>query len=171
MVSAIRAAWAVGDLAGVRGYLDALDTLGIRHDAEGFHPLLHAWRGRLAAIAGDREAALAHIRAAEAPGANRWAYQECRIDLSLARAYAQLHERPLALARAESALRRAEAGGFRFYALKAHALAATVSDDEAAIARHRRVSAALARSLAANLPREDSERFLEAHGAVLEAGA
>ena len=60
-------------------------------------------------------------------------------------------------------MRRAEACGFRFYALKAHALAATLSDDEAAVSRHRRVSDALARSLAANLPREDADRFLEVH--------
>ena len=46
----------------------------MRHDAEGFTPLLEAWRGRLAAHDGDRDAALVHLRAAAAPAANRWAY-------------------------------------------------------------------------------------------------
>lgn len=64
--------------------------------------------------------------------------------------------------RAEAAVRRADACGFRLYALKGHTLAAQLSSDEAAVARHRRVADALARSLAAGLSREDAERFLDA---------
>ena len=55
----------------------------------------------------------------------------------------------------------AEANGFRTFQLQAHDGLAAVIADETVRARHTRVAKALSRSLAANLPREDSKRFLE----------
>jgi len=164
LVSAIRAAWVLGDPERVRELVAQVDALGVRFDTEGFAPLLEAWRARLAAVDGDTETARALLeRAAASSSSNRWVYQECRIELSVARAWAALRDPIRAVAHAETALRKAEAAGFRFYALKAHALAARHGTDEASVARHRRVADAIARSLAANLPREDGDRFLAAN--------
>lgn len=160
-VSLIRAGWALADYELVRSCIAQVEPLMARHDAEGFAPLLLAWRARLAAH--DKDHALAHTLLQEAldhPG-TRWPYQECRLDLSLARAYAELGDHAEATRRAESAIRRADAAGFRYYSLKGHCLAAKHATDEAAVARHRRVADALARSLAANLGREDGERFID----------
>lgn len=162
-VNAIRAVWAMGDAEGARALLHELMPVIERHDAEGFLPLVHAWWARVAAGEGDRAAAEAHLKRATEAGQSRWAYQECRIDLALARAFAALGDRAEAARRAEASLRRADAGGFRFYALKSHSLAMAYSDEEATVARHRRVAEALARSLAANLPPADAERFLQLH--------
>jgi hypothetical protein len=143
---------------------------------------VYAWRARLAAIEGDTVTAHAELERALGAEGTRWPYQECRLDLVLARVYAVMGNTGEATRRAEAAVRRADACGFRLYALKGHALAAQNSADEAAIARHRRVADALARSLAANLSREDAERFLEVdaspkvrdpaeEGTVMVAGA
>jgi hypothetical protein len=82
----------------------------------------------------------------------------------LAHAFAALGDHAEATRRAEAAVRRADACGYRGYALQGHALAAAWSQDEAAVARHRRVADALAKSLAANLPAADVERFLSQLG-------
>ena len=161
LVSAIRAAWALGDLDTIRAALARVDALGIRFDAEGFQPLLQAWRARLLALDGRVDEARALLTRPVEPGGNHWAYQECRIELSLARAWAELGDAGEATQHAESALRKADAAGFRFYSLKAHALAAAHGEDGASVSRHRRIADALARSLAANLPREDADRFLQ----------
>lgn len=164
LVSAVRSAWAHGDVAAVRRSLAELEPLARTQDAEGFLPVVMAWRGRLHALDGEPDAARRLLgEAATLPG-TRWAYQECRLELTLARAWADLGDRPEATRRAEAALRRADACGFRYYALKAHGLAARWSDDEAAVSRHRRVAEALGRSLAANLARDDADRFLHTLG-------
>jgi hypothetical protein len=131
-----------------------------RHDTEGFAPVLLAWRAQLLASS-DPDRARALLLEAEASPTDRWPYQECRLDLSLARGYAALGDRAEATRRAEAAVRRADACGFRLYALKGHCLA-TLGTDEAAVSRHRRIAEGLARSLAASLSREDAERFLSA---------
>ncbi|MSP56041.1 MAG: tetratricopeptide repeat protein [Myxococcales bacterium] len=161
-VAMIRAGWALGDLGLVRGCLSSLEPLLPRHDTEGFAPIVLSWSARLAAHEGDRESARRLLQAALDHPGTRWSYQECRLDLSLAHVYAELGDRAEATRRGESAIRRADAAGFRYYSLKGHCIAAGHSADEAAVARHRRVADALARSLAANLSREDGERFLDA---------
>lgn len=171
LVSAIRAAWTLRELDTIRDLLARVDGLGIRFDAEGFQPLLLAWRARLAALDGDADGARALLARAEEPGGNHWAYQECRIALSVARAWAELGDTAAATRHAETALRKADAAGFRFYSLKAHALAAAHGTDDASVARHRRIADALARSLAANLPREDADRFLQVNWGTLAPAA
>ena len=82
------------------------------------------------------------------------------MDLALARAWESLGDSVECCRRAEAAIRRSDAAGFRLYGLKGHALAALHAPDEPAAARHRRVADALSRSLAANLAQADAERFL-----------
>lgn len=160
LVALMRAAWAVNDHDALRrGLADAVPLL--QYDPEGFAPIVYAWRARLAAQQGDVTSAQDDLERALDAGGARWPYQECRLDLVLARTYVAMGNLPEATRRAESAVRRADACGFRLYALKGHSLAAQHSPDEAAVARHRRVADALARSLAANLSREDAERFLD----------
>ena len=155
-----RAAWAAGELERVADELDACDELLPRHDSEGFTPMILAWRARYVAATDPERAQKLLLQAQEVPGI-RWPYQECRLDLALSRGYAALGDRAEASRRAESAVRRADACGFRLYALKGHCLA-TLGGDEVSRARHRRIADGLARSLAASLGREDSERFLAA---------
>lgn len=159
-VNAIRAAWATGDADRARRSLDEMMPVIAKHDAEGFLPLAYVWWARLAVRGGDPDEARGWLERVRAVPGARWPYQECRLDLSLARVYAALGERAEAWRRADVAIRRADACGFRFYSLKGHCLAATCADDEAIVARHRRVADALARSLVANLGRDDAERFL-----------
>lgn len=160
LVALIRAVWASGDNATLEERLSEAETLAERHDADGFAPVIHAWRARWCATRGDIAAAEVAIQRALATEGPRWPYQECRTDIVLSQAFAEIDNDAEATRRAESAVRRADACGYRFFALKGHCIAAQTSSDEAAVARHRRVADALARSLAANLPREDSDRFL-----------
>ncbi len=160
-IALVRVGWAMGDIGVARRWLDVIAPLVPRHDSEGFAPLVLAWRARVAAQEGDKEGARSLIQTALDHPGTRWPYQECRLDLSLARVYADLGDHGEATRRGESAIRRADAAGFRYYSLKGHCIAAEHSSDEAAVARHRRVADALARSLAANLAREDGERFLD----------
>lgn len=157
----LRAAWGRRDLAAIQEGLPRVAELLLRHDREGFGPLVHAWRARLLVETGQPEDALVEVQRALSQTAYRWPYQECRLDLVLARVYALLGNLPEATRRAEAAVRRADACGLRLYALRGHCYAAATSADEAAVARHRRIADGLARSLAANLPREDAERFLQ----------
>jgi tetratricopeptide (TPR) repeat protein len=159
-VIAARSGWAVGDFAAVAAALEEAAPLVERHDDEGFAPILQAWTARLDARAGRRERARERLEAVQADATARWPYQECRLDLALARAWEALGEPAESVRRAESAIRRADAAGFRLYALKGHALAAVYAADEPAAARHRRVADALSKSLAANLAQADAERFL-----------
>ncbi len=161
LVALIRAGWAMGDVGLVRRCIASLEPLMARHDSEGFAPIVLAWRARIAVHDGDKDGARELLQEALDHAGTRWPYQECRLDLALARVYAELGDHGEATRRGESAIRRADAAGFRYYSLKGHCIAAEHSTDEAAVARHRRVADALARSLAANLSREDGERFLD----------
>ncbi|MFN7145301.1 MAG: tetratricopeptide repeat protein, partial [Myxococcota bacterium] len=166
LTALLRAAWSLQDYETLRHGLD--EAVGmLRYDPEGFAPIVHAWRARLAAINGNRARAEQELDKALSVGGARWPYQECRLDLALARVYAAMGDDAEACRRAEAAVRRADASGFRLYALKGRTLAALHSPDEASVARHRRVADALARSLAANLSREDAERFLDGQNAAL----
>jgi hypothetical protein len=92
-----------------------------------------------------------------------WPGQRVRANLNLARVYRLLDARSEAYVLAEEALRLADASGYRHYAMRARQLIIECTDDEVVIARHRRVADALARSLAANLSREDAAAFLAMH--------
>ena len=87
-----------------------------------------------------------------------------RTNLNLARAYMLLEMSDKAMSLAEEALRIADSCGYRHYAMRARRVIIGATEDEAIVARHQRVAHALARSLAANLSREDAAAFLEMHG-------
>lgn len=140
--------------------LDACAPLLAEFDTEGMGPVLHAWRARLLQAKGEVEAARRELAAAAIAPGRQWPHQRIRYLLNLSRATEELGDREEAGSLAEEALRLAEGCGYRLYVLKARRLAARATLDEAAAARHTRVADALARSLAANLTREDGEPTL-----------
>ncbi|MFM2247399.1 MAG: hypothetical protein RL071_3473 [Pseudomonadota bacterium] len=144
--------------------LDRALELATRADSEGWSPILHAWEARLAAAAGERRHAEQAIVAAQRAPGRRWPHQQVRLMVNLARAHEALGHLDQCLAQANAAQRLADAHGYRYYSLRAHQLLARCEPDEATQHRHGKVADALARSLAANLQREDTEVFLEAQG-------
>ena len=140
----------------IREGLDQLQD----QDVEGYAPLFWAWQARLHAEDGNPDALRASIARAEQAQGRTWPHQECRLDIIVARTLGAAGDTDAAVARALTALKRADACGYRFYSLKAHSLIARYATDETTLALHRRVAAALSKSLAANLSRDDSAKFL-----------
>jgi tetratricopeptide (TPR) repeat protein len=156
-----RAHLAAKDRAAAAECIDqALAIADEANDSEGFLPLIHVWKARLAAIDGEELAARACIAQAHRVQGRQYPHQQVRFKLNLARVYESLGEPDKAVGLAEEALRTADSCGFRFYALRARQIAARVTEAEPARGRHARVANALARSLAASLPRDDAEMFL-----------
>ncbi len=162
LIPLTRASWAKGGDPATASLVDEALALAQEVDHEGWTGIVHAWKARVHALAGDTAAARVQVAAARDTPGPRWPYQEVRLDLALSRVYALLDDRAEAARHADSAIRRADACGYRLYVLKGHILAATLSTDEAAVARHSRIGDALARALAANLSPADAERFLGA---------
>ncbi len=135
-------------------------TLVHHGDTEGFHPVLLAWKARLLAIDGEVDAAQDCLVMANQAQGRKYPHQQVRFKLNIARVHESLDEPERAMALAEEALRQADSCGYRFYAMRARQIAARVTPDEVVRGRHSRVANALARSLAASLPREDAELFL-----------
>jgi len=133
-------------------------------DSEGWGPVLHAWAARRAAARGEPELAEAEIVAAQRCPGRKWPHQRVRLLLNLARAHEALGAIDACCLRANEAQRLADAHGYRYYSLRAHQLLARCEPDEITRNRHLKVADALARSLAANLQREDTDSFLEAQG-------
>jgi len=100
------------------------------------------------------------LDAAQTVPGRQWPHQAVRVQLNLARGYEDLGDLVRATALAEQALRLADASGYRLYAMRARLIAARSAADANVRARHQRVGDALARSLAANLPREDAAGFM-----------
>jgi len=97
---------------------------------------------------------------AKANDGKHWAYQAARINLNLARVAEMLGEDEEASTLAEEALRLADASGYRHYAMRARQIASRTSAEPNVASRHARVATALARSLAANLTRDDADHFM-----------
>jgi hypothetical protein len=87
-----------------------------------------------------------------------------RADLAIGRALGGLGRPDDARDALQRALGTSEANGFRYFQLAAHLELIVVSSDPSARDRHARVASGLARSLAANLPKDDADRFLAHHG-------
>jgi tetratricopeptide (TPR) repeat protein len=141
-------------------YVMRAEQLLERHDNEGRGPLVRAWHAQaLAALdrTDEAEAVLAGHRVPHEP----WMNTQVRADLAWAKAFKMLGRRADAESLLVRALETAERIQYRFYQLLAHDELSRLSSDETARARHARVANGLARSLAANLPREDAQRFLE----------
>lgn len=139
---------------------DELMPLLVEYDHEGIAAQVVAWRARALAHLGRHDEAGAVLATPTITGA-QWPHVAIRTDLAVGRAL-RVMQRPVEAREAlQRALSLAEANGFRWFQLLAHDMLARIVPDHVARERHRRVSRALARSLAANLPRADAERFLE----------
>ena len=106
------------------------------------------------------EAALEEAQ--NAPGRS-WPHQEVRYRLVRGRALGEAGRLADAVKEIEQALRGADSAGYRLYSLKAHELLSRLSDSEATVSLHSRIAKNLARSLAANLSREDAQAFQAMH--------
>jgi tetratricopeptide (TPR) repeat protein len=148
----------------VSGWLEQCLALVDNYDTEGFAPVIHAWRAQVAALDGRMDDACDAVEMAINEAGRAWPQQKVRSNLNLARAYQLLDAPQEALSLAEEALRIADSCGYRHYAMRARRVIIGSTEDEAVIARHQRVAHALARSMAANLSREDSAAFLQMHG-------
>ncbi len=162
-ISLVRVALARKDYLGASKLLELTRRDFAEFDTEGYAPLITAFEARCAAELGNPEDVHAKLKEAEETAGRPWPHQRCRLDVIAARALMAVGDDEGACLRASAALSRADGSGFRFYSLKAHTILAAVSTEESDIALHKRVANALARSLAANLSREDAETFLAAH--------
>jgi len=160
-----------GDYERAKGEQARVEGLLPEFDSEGFGPVVRAWRARLLAEDGDLDGARAALAHAVPLPSHAWPHQLARLGLNVARALAVLGEREKAFSRAEDALQISDRCGFRYYAMRARQLCARLGSDEALVKRHQRVAEALARSLAANLPREDAARFLAGQRVPVRGGA
>lgn len=143
--------------------LEQAESLLALYDAEGYAPMVHAWRACALAAAGRQEEARAAIDAALTSPGRAWPHQRARLALSLSRAWRLLGQRAEAQAQASAALALAEQCGFRNYVLLARLFLMRASPPEEATA-HERVARSLAVSLAAGLDREDAQRFVAGLG-------
>ncbi len=163
VASLVRIALGRGKLEEAQGYLDEADELLLQDDIEGYGPLIAAWQALVHAHRGELDAMDDALELASARAGRSWPHQVCRLDIIAARALGVSGRLDEACARANSALKRADACGYRFYSLKAHTLLARYATLESHLAMHRRVATALSKSLAGNLGREDARRFLDRH--------
>jgi len=133
-------------------------------DVEGYLPLLWSWLSLSQAELGFLDEAMSSLERADPAQGRTWPHQVCRLHLVSARALGAAGMKSAAESRAEQALRIADASGYRLYSLKSHALIADLTDLHANEAMHRRVTHTLARSLSANLSRDDTTTFLAQFG-------
>ena len=164
LVVACRAGLAQRAYDVVEPLLSAATELLEAYDTEGFAPVVHAWRARVYAHQGRMSEACDAVDLARQVETRPWPGQRARTNLNLARAYLIMDAPDQALSLAEEALRLADSSGYRHYAMRARQLIINCTEDEVSIARHQRVAEALARSLAANLGREDAAAFMKMHG-------
>ncbi|MEE2750858.1 MAG: protein kinase [Myxococcota bacterium] len=133
-------------------------------DVEGYMPLLWSWLSRCQAEQGYLTEAVSSLERANNVVGRAWPHQLCRLHITSARALAAAGKTEEAAERAEQGLQLADASGYRLYALKAHTIIADTTSSQANEAMHRRVAHALARSLSANLSRDDASSFLAQYG-------
>ncbi|HHO52584.1 MAG TPA: tetratricopeptide repeat protein [Deltaproteobacteria bacterium] len=138
-----------------------LDVLDI-YDHEGIGPEVTAWQA-LALCQLERHAEAQALLEALPSRPEPWPHIQIRADLALGQALLALQQRPGARSALQRALAASEANGYRYFQLVAHSALVRAVDDESTRTRHARVASGLARSLAANLPRDDVDRFLRAH--------
>ena len=147
--------------------VDQLLELLTIHDHEGIAPEIQAWKAELLARLGRLEEAEATL--SESPRVEAaWPHVRVRSDLARGQALRHMGKPEAAREALTTALESAESDGYRYFQLRAHLSLAHVVDEENR-ERHTRVARGLARSLAANLAREDADRFLRRHGLTEQA--
>jgi len=170
LVLLVRTYLAMGDLQRAGTLLVEVEELVEQYDTEGFAPVVHAWRARIHAQLGNEDEARAALLRAESIAERRWSYQVVRVQLNMAKAHELLGDREKTAELAAEALRIADASGYRHYAMRARQIVARTTEDPAIAEKQRRVAEALARSLAATLPPEQSRSFLAAQGLDVSGG-
>ena len=149
-----------GDLEGALAWVNDVLPLLADYDSEGIAPQVNSFHALALAGLGRHAQAREALARAEQSSERQWPYVQVRTDLAKAGALRRLGESERARKLLQRALASAEANGFRFFQLLIHHELTHVADDETARSRHSRVASALARSLAANLSREDAKLFL-----------
>ena len=132
------------------------------HDHEGIQAEVMCWQAEALARSERIEEAQAVLEEKPDHG-DAWPHIRCRTDLALGRALRWLDRGDEARAALQRCLQAAEADGYRYFQMQAHIELMHVVDDPSIRDRHARVAKGLARSLAANLPREDGELFLSTY--------
>jgi tetratricopeptide (TPR) repeat protein/tRNA A-37 threonylcarbamoyl transferase component Bud32 len=130
------------------------------HDSEGIAPAVSAWHAIALAAHGRGGMAAAVLTGRPTPK-TQWPHIQMKVDLAFGRALIRLDRRAEAIQPLERTLALAESNGYRLWQLYAQTELARVHPDEIVRGRYARVGAALARSLAANLDREDARRFVD----------
>jgi tetratricopeptide (TPR) repeat protein len=128
-------------------------------DTEGRISQVEAWHATALTALGHGEEATSLLEEGTEES-RQWPHFQVRIDLARARAWRLLERLDRARTIATAALESAEGNGYRFFQLMAHHELSLVASDPQVRARHARLANALARSLAASLPRDDGARFL-----------
>jgi len=136
--------------------LDNLDEL-LAHDTQGLAAQVRALRALALARLGQSDQARQDLAG---PTPEDWPNLRVPTELARGTAFRALDDTASARKAYQRALHLAEANGYRLYQLEAHDGLAHVVTEESTRARHGRVAGALARSLAASLPRGDGARFL-----------
>ena len=161
LILLVRVALERSRLVEAAALLDECQQLMDRYDAEGYAPLIFAWKACVLAEQGSDAEARAALSAAQREPGRTWPHQQVRLGLSVSRAWRLLGEREMSFAEALAALELSERCGFKYYVLLARLFAARTAPDAEQAARHESLARAMARSLAAGLPRADSDRFVE----------
>ncbi|MEM6930835.1 MAG: hypothetical protein AAF602_28130, partial [Myxococcota bacterium] len=141
--------------------VDELETLFKAMQRLGWLVEVRAWRIVALTRLGRRGEAEPRLDALKS--ATGWPQVTIRADLALGEAQRTLGRVDAARESLSRALEHSEANGYRYLQLEAHRALVHVVEDATARARHQRVAAGLAKSLAANLPRDEAERFLAHH--------
>ena len=159
-VSLIRALLAAGQVEEVQPVIDATIHMLDDYDSEGYGRVIHVWQARIHAVQGRPDEAEASLRRANELTGRRWPHQQVRVLLNSARTHQLLGRVDTAAQLAEEGLEIADNSGFRYYAMRARQILTANASADDVRTRHLRVARSLARSLSANLSREDSETFM-----------
>ena len=135
-----------------------LATLLGRHDPEGVAPQAAALLIQALVADGDREGALSVYTSAKKTAPYPLVHVRTAIDMSTAAFHLGLVDDAVDLL--STALQLSEQHGFRYYQLVARHRLAQRSPDANAAGKHARIAKSLARTLAANLPRDLAAGFL-----------
>lgn len=136
-----------------------LDPLLGTADPEGLAPMVDAWRASALVRTGRVDEAI-QLLVGDVERERRWPLVRVRTDLARAQAWREVGREEVARDLLLRALGVADAHQYRLYQLAAQHELVLVSKDPNEQARHRRSADALARSVAASLPREEAEQFL-----------
>ena len=164
IVCLLRAKRIAGDLEGMDELLDEGLALGESYDAEGYTPIVLAWKAQYLSSQGSVNLAYSLVREAEAEDGRPWQHQQVRCKLNIARAWKTLKETRAAKEAAQEALVISEGSGHRFYTMLSRQLLGSLCREVSERSRHLRIAGSLARSLSANLSSTDAESFMARTG-------